>query len=619
MIGDLKRKKVKRLKILLLSLPCCDFQFPSLQIGNLTSFARREGFDVENRHLHLEIAANFGLNDYDRLVANKFQIGELFFAAALFPEKREPILHRLHSEIARPPKFLERLIAATRKPYKSIDWKIYDTVGFSLCFDQLFASLLFAKWLKRDFPHLRILFGGPLVSGPLGESVIKCFPQVDWCIDGEGEIPFMKFLRSMSKMGADLESEVPGLIYRRSGLVHINPREQLQRLGGLPDPEFDHYFRLLNDHPKLKNRDIMTFIPIEGGRGCMHKCAFCTDRLYWKGYRIRPPEEVVDQMDRLAERYSIHRFHFVDNIVPPGKAGKQLFSLIAEKRRDYRLFCEVRANTDKDQLKIMRGAGVAEIQVGIETFSTDLLRKMNKGTRVIENFQIMKFCEELNIEQNSNFMINFPSETQTDIAESVRNIDFACAYQPPFRFVDFRLYDGSLVFKQPKQYGVTKINRAGPLSKFIPLRIVKTLSFTEKNYASKIKKRSYSGLKKRLAEWSSYYDQAVINRRKLLTFSDCGKFLRIEDMRFALDSTTPEWSAIKSITLEGFARKLYLFCDSIRSFHDIKKHFKNVPERELRSTLRKLFNLKVMYTEDDDWLSLAIHNSHGNSRHIPFS
>jgi hypothetical protein len=41
-------------------------------------------------------------------------------------------------------------------------------------------------------------------------------------------------------------------------------------------------------------------------------------------------------------------------------------------------------------------------------------------------------------------------------------------------------------------------------------------------------------------------------------------------------------------------------------------------EKELRKVLRQLFKLKLMYTEDDDWLSLAIRASPENRRHMPF-
>jgi len=73
-----------------------------------------------------------------------------------------------------------------------------------------------------------------------------------------------------------------------------------------------------------------------------------------------------------------------------------------------------------------------------------------------------------------------------------------------------------------------------------------------------------------------------------------------------MSADTPEREAMIYISLEGYARELYLFCDSIRSFDEIKKHFPKWDEKEIKKVLNKLVKLKVMFREDDDYLSLAI-------------
>ena len=46
----------------------------------------------------------------------------------------------------------------------------------------------------------------------------------------------------------------------------------------------------------------------------------------------------------------------------------------------------------------MRSAGMTEVQVGIESLSSKLLKKMSKGTTAIQNLEIMKNCEALGLQ-----------------------------------------------------------------------------------------------------------------------------------------------------------------------------------------------------------------------------
>jgi hypothetical protein len=50
-----------------------------------------------------------------------------------------------------------------------------------------------------------------------------------------------------------------------------------------------------------------------------------------------------------------------------------------------------------------------EVQIGIEALSSRLLKKLHKGTRAIQNLEIMKNCEMLGIRNISNLILQFRS------------------------------------------------------------------------------------------------------------------------------------------------------------------------------------------------------------------
>lgn len=312
-------------------------------------------------------------------------------------------------------------------------------------------------------------------------------------------------------------------------------------------------------------------------------------------------------MERLSRRYRTARFHFTDLRTQP-ESDAALFQEIARQGRDYGIYYQFRADTDKQLLTRMRLAGVSEGQIGIEALSSSLLSKMNKQTRFIDNLQALKFCTELGIDHYSNLILGFPTETQKDIDESIRNIDYALAYRPPVRHCRFVLMDGSLVHAHPERFGVVRASNGRFFASLLPAALRDTMLFLEKSHRRRHRSPKYTKLLERHHDWAARYAASRKEGTMLLRYFDCSDFLRIEDRR----------AEELDITLDGAIREVYLFCDSIRSFKEIRKRFPKVPEKELRRALRRLFQLKIMYTEDDDWLSLAIHASPENRRHMPF-
>ncbi|MFH1829516.1 MAG: RiPP maturation radical SAM C-methyltransferase [Pseudomonadota bacterium] len=570
-------------KFLLVSLPWATYQGPSLPIGTLAAYAQNKGFDVEAKHLHLKAAALFGLEIYDHYSYHTF-VGDAISAAILFPEKEKELVEYCECCVKGAKSHLIDLKHALKRIYEEVDWAKYDVVGFTTSYRQIFTSLIIAKWIKRDYPEVRIILGGRLVSGAQGHSIIKLFPQIDYCVDGEGEIALVSLLDEMRHANADFEAKVPGLIYRKEEEIYANPRQHLESLEDMPDPDYRHYYKTIDKHPSLKNSALPLYLPIEASRGCNYRCAFCSHNIFYGNNRNRPPKEVASSIQRLTDLYRISSIIFMDLTVQPEHSEK-LFAHIAAQKRDYKIFCEMRANISKEVLLMMKQAGLSAVQVGIEALDTRLLKKINKGTRLIDNLQIMKFCEELGIGLDYNLILGFPTETQTDIERSIQAIEYASSFPPPLTLINFTLIDGSPVFCSPQKYGIYKNDDCSELSSRLPRHITAEMKLLYKTYKSKYKPRDYSRLNRRVERWRKLYKEARKEGCPLFYYVDFNSFLNIEDYRTGVDS----------ITLDSWARELYLFCDSIKSFDEIKRRFPDVSDKELKRTLNKLFKLKVMF------------------------
>ena len=78
-------------------------------------------------------------------------------------------------------------------------YEVITLVGFSVCFNQLFASLYLARLIKEIAPETPIVFGGSGCSGEVGRSLFSVFPEIDYLIDGEGEEQLLHLCRQLSR------------------------------------------------------------------------------------------------------------------------------------------------------------------------------------------------------------------------------------------------------------------------------------------------------------------------------------------------------------------------------------------------------------------------------------
>jgi ribosomal peptide maturation radical SAM protein 1 len=600
---------MSQFKVLLISSPGADHRCPSLHTGNLSSFARKHGFKAEALHLHLHAAAILGIPRYEEIISKpEINLCEALFASVLYGNDSRRLLDFIRRHLPNPEKLSVQIEKTMTEIYRTIDWSGCDLVGFSTDYQQVFSSILMASWIRRDHPHIRIFIDGISVAGELGVSVLRAFPFIDWCFDGEDEEGFLILLDSLRKRRHSFENNVPGMIYRCGDDIITNPRRVLEDLSGLPDPDYDDYFHLIETHPALEGVETFTYLPVESSRGCRYRCSFCADGHYWAPLRNWPPKEVAESIRRLSSRHSIASILLTDQMIDPDHA-EELFSQIAATPRNFKISCDMRVGMPKRVLEAMRRAGVVEIQLGLEALDTKLLRKMRKGTRLVDNLQTMKLCEELGIRTDvSNIILGFPSEDQGDVDRSTKAVGYASAYMPPRRIINCILYEGSPLHADPKRFGIKGVDEAGEIGKRLPKGIGDRLRLCIKNWSIRGVRPDYSRFRRAFEKWRrEYYDQIGCGRRPLQYF-DCGEFIQIEDRR----------GNLRTIRLDGWMKDLYLFCDEAKSVNEIEGHFNGVDKTSIRRTLRFLCTEKFIFEEDDVYLSLAVRSYPASRRNLPF-
>jgi ribosomal peptide maturation radical SAM protein 1 len=604
--------------IVLVSTPWPLFNRPSVQLGSLKAFVRQNTpeIQVDAKHFYLSIAEEIGYDLYGN-ISERTWLAETPYAALLYPN-RMSVIERFWKKrssgvpIAKEYDLSElcgRLARISSRVVDSEDWDRYILAGFSICFGQLTSSLFFIREIKKSVPTLRIVVGGSACAGDLGVSLLDSFPEIDFVIQGEGELPLVNLINNL--MGTQEDSgtvSIPGLVSRYK-FPKGQTISQVPNLDQLPTPEYEDYFRQLQDLEPEKR--FLPRVPMEISRGCWWRkslgskgpsgCAFCNLNLQWQGYRAKSHKKVIAELDSLTNEHQILSVSFMDNLLP-FKGLKALFDGIVRLKKDFRLFAEIRATTPRNVLAAMGEAGVREVQVGVESLSTSLLQKLNKGTTAMDNMEIMKNCETPGLPNlTGNLILNFPSSDEQDVAETISNLEFALPFRP-VRGIPFWLGYGSPVWQMPDVYGIKKLANHPYYGYLFPQEILGGLSFIIQGYQGGVRgqKRLWRPVKEKMEEWRRNYFRLheLESSGPILSFQDGQDFMIIRQRRYKNHDMTHR--------LRNTSRKIYLFCQTQRSIRQILARFPGFGEDKVGPFLRMMVGKRLMFNEGDRYLSLAV-------------
>lgn len=603
------RSVVPSLHVALVAMPWQIFNRPSIQLATLKAYLRKNAdfIKVETFHPYLEVAHELGGDTYHWISQNVW-VGEALYAAILFQEQRgvaQKLVEKAIRKAGNKIRFdFNDVVLALQdhldRRISNQDWQDFDLIGFSVCFNQLLSSLAAAKAVKENYPDLPIVFGGSTCAPATGSSLLENFSQIDYAICGEGEKPLLNLCEFLAAKTGTLASE----ILHAGGKHQASGRDaragQLDDLSNLPLPDYRDYFAEMN--AVFADEPFIPELPIEFSRGCWWgKCAFCNLNVQWCGYRFKKGEQMLSEVLALSEKYGLLDFSFTDNALPV-KDSISFFGKLAEQKRDFRFFAEIRIPRQSEDLSIYKNGGLDTVQVGIESLSNGLLKRMRKGSTVIENIAVMRNFLSIGIKLEGNLIIEFPGSTKSEADETFENLDFVMPFSPLSTAVFF-LGHGSLVDQTPKQFGIRAIVHHPQNKNLFPPEILKNLVLIIKDYrGGRLKqKKLWAPVVAKVKQWQNFHQQRRSSAREkpLLSYRDGGNFLVVRQ-------ELPGRKALHH-RLRGQSRQIYLACERICVFEELKQRFPGIPADRLLKFLEDLVQKRLMFAQDKQYLSLAIH------------
>ncbi len=615
-------------RVMLISMPWSSLYRPSIQTGTLQSVLQRAGIPTEVRSFNLAFMDYIASVDASLAEDKKFLIedyldvgegcymialGDWLFAVPPFrdlPESDEQYLGyfrdkggqdemfekalRLREMV---PAFLERCVEDIVAAAPSI-------VGFTTTFSQNIPSLVLAKVLKLRDPALHIVFGGANCDGPMGDALHRSFPWVDSVVRGEGERVLPELVRDVFS-GSAIRPQ-PGLCYwegeRRVVVAQVGGAEI--PMDEVPLPDYDEYFARL-DQSSLSAEILPNLgVPFESARGCwwgakLH-CTFCGLNGSSMPFRCKSADRVVEDLMTLARKHKQLNFNAVDNIIAM-PYFRELLPKLRDSGYDFKLFYETKSNLKKEQLRAMHNAGVLQIQPGIESLSTPILKLMKKGVTALQNIRLLKWCAEFGIETGWNVLYGFPGEPPEEFDRMAETIKTITHLEPPRHLAALDLQRFSPYHQSPREYGVEIVGPREFYKLIYPCDdaalndLAYTFNFT---YDDGREPQNYTAsIRESIEAWQADYPTSI------LSYQRGPGFLIINDRRPGLggyDHTLGETEA-----------RIYLGCDSGATPAAVWETLRavgvsDIDVNDVQEFLDDMTEMKLMYEEDGLYLSLAV-------------
>lgn len=525
--------------VVLVSMPFLEADRPSIQLGLLKAIAQQHGFPVRTLHANLDFAVRIGLDHYRRLADHRGrQIGDWLFSVEAFgdaaPDPDGKLLEELGDELS----YLdgpERLLATREHDVPAyLDAIAEELAGvrvvcFSSTFQQNTASFALARRLKERDPDVVTVFGGANFEGEMGLELVRSVGCVDLAVLGEGDVAFPRLLDALAN-GAD-PGAIPGVARRVGDDVVATPAEPPhERLDELPVPDYGEYFERAT---RLGLPTEHVALPFESARGCWwgakHHCTFCGLNGTTMRFRAKSPGRVLGELDELARRYRTFRFDAVDNILEPGYL-KELLPALTEAHRDYQIFYEVKANLTRAQLKLLAEAGVTQLQPGLESLSSAVLRLMDKGVRAAQNVNLLRWARYYGIGVGWNILWGFPGEPAEEYAAQAAVVPHLVHLQPPAGAARLWLERFSPLFTQPARFPLRAREPESSYRHIYPstVDIERVAYFFDYAPEDELPPEVYAPLKDAVSAWSAAWEA---KQPPVLVYRCAPGFLQIYDGR----------------------------------------------------------------------------------------
>ena len=290
-----------------------------------------------------------------------------------------------------------------------------DVVGISSLFTPYFREVLEVAARAKRACNAIVVVGGSHASA-VPKSLLAS-PHVDYVIRGEGEKPFVEFLRCLENRQA--VETVTNLAYKRDGEYVLNPIADNFPIEELPSPDLSDFTPA--SYP-LAGKPLTFMIT---SRSCPHKCSFCAvHTTFGTEFRRRSLENVLAEIElRYQQGYRVIDFED-DNLTYYKKTFKELCrKLIARFPNHEMEYVAMNGisylSLDDELLELMMQAGFSHLNLALVS-SDKTVRETTKRPHTLEAYlKVVDKAAALGFKIVSYQILGLPGESLDSMVQTL--------------------------------------------------------------------------------------------------------------------------------------------------------------------------------------------------------
>ena len=247
----------------------------------------------------------------------------------------------------------------------------------------------------------------------------------DFILLGEAEQTLLELVRTIDQKKEDL-SGIQGIAFKKQdAYIKTSPRKVMKELDCLPMPAWDMldiapYKKMWLQHAGFFSINIGTT------RGCPFKCNWCAKPIYGNRYNARSPQNVINEIKYLNEKFGIDHIWFCDDIFGLKPGWVQEFADRVEKGNlKFRFKIQSRADllVQENYVEALARAGCDNVWMGAESGSQKILDAMDKGITIGQIEEATILLKKHGIKPSFFIQFGYLGETMNDIRMTIKMIN----------------------------------------------------------------------------------------------------------------------------------------------------------------------------------------------------
>jgi radical SAM superfamily enzyme YgiQ (UPF0313 family) len=291
----------------------------------------------------------------------------------------------------------------------------------------LYCNLMTKQNILRQLQVCREVGAYIILGGPEPASYAQDYLDfgAHIIVTGEGELTLEELIPQLTKHGLQGLNTILGISYYNEDgvLTSTPPRPQIADLSAQPWPDresidLDRYLETWRTHHGLSSVSLIT------ARGCPYTCTWCSHAVFGETHRRRSPEDVVNEVAWIAERYNPDQLWYADDVLTiHPRWFLQYAELLKQRQLKIPFECISRADRITDRIAdALAEMGCNRLWIGAESGSQRILDAMKRKADIEDVQQKTKMLQARGINVGMFIMLGYEGEEIADLEATVDHL-----------------------------------------------------------------------------------------------------------------------------------------------------------------------------------------------------